>query len=987
MGKHLLCAVVAAGSPLTVDELADLISLSSGLDVDVPGVRTILRQRAAGMVHRVMLPEGVEAFRLGHHTLDDQVIENLSPRTMRAAVSTEQWERHREEVLAPWRSHIHQWVESFARRGWSPVTPRYAGAPYFELLSATDDLPRITALAEDSERQDFLAQLTGSHYQAFREVRTAAQRHARRHSPDLRLMVRLSVMMDALSDSLGSVPLDLLGAWAAIGDVDHALHLVEALDRGTLHSWGLVTVVRALSPTDPDHAERVAAMIAEPESHADALLGLANTLASTDAGRAERLIAAIDDPGVRAGALVSLAKSVVSLDREWAERLVARAQPLIDLIDDADRWVDETLVLAETLVHLDPAGVMDQVGRVERRITGDARLAGRAEGIRRLVQILSSVEGPAAENLIGRIDDRELWLSAVVALARADSRRAQCLVSEAEQWVNSIADPEDRAEATVTMIEALACVDLDRAEETVAAIDDASQQLTGLMNLVEVLAQTDADRAERVVTRIARSPWQIPRVLAVLVQALAPRNPERAEQIAAGIDDPYWQGQGLVSLVGVLAPGSAFRALEVAERIRAPGKQAEALATVARHLASSDQDAAVRLLRRAERLAGEDDNSRMRDEVLASFVWLLAPSDPGRAEQLTDMILHPEVYARAVSALVRALVPGDVSQADRLVRLVEGSFGEVHVRAQAAVMLGPVDPELSACFAQAAEEAAIASPVPFRHVDVLIALAQRLAATDPDHARDVMDRAIHHAEAAGRLFFWHEMTQIAPVLAAFDVDRAEELVSRIGVSGTRIKAMVAVIEAVAPRDPDRARRWAESFDDAATRATAFAAMAHALSGVDPHEAREYMQRAEDAAMKISDQGDLAWARATMARTWAGLDIDRAEQLIEGIDHPYLRDPVLSDLADALKTVEPRRAERFAEEIVEPRLRVEALAGISGVESLPPAERDRLRARVDDLLASALASGGWYDVLTVLSTHDPAAFTTLIDTYLRIHGTR
>ncbi|MEZ5086846.1 MAG: hypothetical protein R2722_11565 [Tessaracoccus sp.] len=86
------------------------------------------------------------------------------------------------------------------------------------------------------------------------------------------------------------------------------------------------------------------------------MLGLANTLASTDAGRAERLIAAIDDPGVRAGALVSLAKSVVSLDREWAERLVARAQPLIDLIDDADRWVDETLVLAETLVHLDPRG-------------------------------------------------------------------------------------------------------------------------------------------------------------------------------------------------------------------------------------------------------------------------------------------------------------------------------------------------------------------------------------------------------------------------------------------------------------------------------------------------------------------------------------------------------------------------------------------------------------------------------------------------------
>ena len=79
--------------------------------------------------------------------------------------------------LARYRQGIHDWIGSYAERGWPDSTPGYAVRGYPGLLTATSDAARLSALARDPCRHAFLLRATGSDYAALTEIRTAQRAH------------------------------------------------------------------------------------------------------------------------------------------------------------------------------------------------------------------------------------------------------------------------------------------------------------------------------------------------------------------------------------------------------------------------------------------------------------------------------------------------------------------------------------------------------------------------------------------------------------------------------------------------------------------------------------------------------------------------------------------------------------------------------------------------------------------------------------------
>jgi hypothetical protein len=85
--------------------------------------------------------------------------------------------------LARYRRQIHDWIRSYANQDWPDTTPSYAVRGYTRLLTATNDITRLSALARDPCRHAFLLQATGSDYAALTEISDAQRLIAAQHLP------------------------------------------------------------------------------------------------------------------------------------------------------------------------------------------------------------------------------------------------------------------------------------------------------------------------------------------------------------------------------------------------------------------------------------------------------------------------------------------------------------------------------------------------------------------------------------------------------------------------------------------------------------------------------------------------------------------------------------------------------------------------------------------------------------------------------------
>ncbi len=131
--------------------------------------------------------------------------------------------------LLRYREKVHEWIRSYADAGWPDSTPGYAIRGYLRLLTATNDLTRLSALARDPRRHAFLFLATGSDYAALTEIGTAQSLIAKQKVPDLKALVELAAYRVAISIRNESIPDDLPIVWARLGRFNHAEALAHSL--------------------------------------------------------------------------------------------------------------------------------------------------------------------------------------------------------------------------------------------------------------------------------------------------------------------------------------------------------------------------------------------------------------------------------------------------------------------------------------------------------------------------------------------------------------------------------------------------------------------------------------------------------------------------------------------------------------------------------------------------------------------------------------
>ncbi len=162
---------------------------------------------------------------------------------------------------------------------------------------------------------------------------------------------------------------------------------------------------------------------------------------------------------------------------------------------------------------------------------------------------------------------------------------------------------------------------------------------------------------------------------------------------------------------------------------------------------------------------------------------------------------------------------------------------------------------------------------------------------------------------------------------------------------------------------------------------------------------------------IFDPDSRAQTLAQLAEAAAASgDHNQAEALTEQITDPGRRARTLAQLAETATISGDHnraarlasKAEALAEQLADPRLRAQALAQLAGTlvetsEKTSPApghasSRSPLMVRARHLLAAALVTGSWTEVIASLARMDPLAVTALADE-LQVrwepnpHGTR
>ena len=394
-------------------------------------------------------------------------------------------------------------------------------------------------------------------------------------------------------------------------------------------------------------------------------------------------------------------------------------------------------------------------------------------------------------------------------------------------------------------------------------------------------------------------------------------------------------------------PGRAARLIAGAERIAQSitdeDRKFIALATVAGALAATDPD-------RAERIA-QSLSSRRKASALAAVARALAATDPDRAERIAQSITFDSWNNFALRDVARALAATDPDRAERIAQSSTDKSRKARALAEVAGALAATDPDRAARLGADAERIArsitkedlkdypwtltaftdVKASVLAKDVKAraLAAVAEALAATDPDRAERIAQSITREKEKALAL------TAVAKALAATDPDRAARLIADAERSAQSITdeygkaiALTAVAEALAATDPDRAARLIADAERSAQSIThedkkdlALTAVAGALAATDP-------DRAERIAHSITDGYGKAIALAAVAVPLAATDPDRAERIAQSITEQNDNAPALADVMKALAATDPDRAERIAQSITEQYLKVIALVVIA-----------------------------------------------------------
>ncbi|MEU6556044.1 hypothetical protein ABZ915_38205, partial [Streptomyces sp. NPDC046915] len=362
-------------------------------------------------------------------------------------------------------------------------------------------------------------------------------------------------------------------------------------------------------------------------------------------------------------------------------------------------------------------------------------------------------------------------------------------------------------------------------------------------------------------SRNAHIPTELPALWATIGQ------PNRAEQLARALTDPWERARTLAGVAGaVAAAGDHDRAEQIARTITDPSERARALAAVAGAVAAAgDHD-------RAEQIALATTDPSERAQALAAVAGAVAAAgDHDRAEQIARTITDPWERAHALAAVAGAVVAtGDHKRAEQIARTLTDPWEQARTLAAVAGAVVATGDH------KRAEQIARTITDPWEQAQALAAVAGAVAATGDHKWAEQIARTITDPWEQARA-----LAAVAKAVAAGDHDRAEPVARTITDPREQARALAAMAGAVAAAgDHKRAEQIARAITNPWERARALAGVAGAVAAAGDHDrAAGLAADAEQVARTIMDPRERARALAGMAGAVAAAgDHDRAAGL-------------------------------------------------------------------------------------------------------------
>ncbi|WP_034263470.1 hypothetical protein [Actinospica robiniae] len=462
-----------------------------------------------------------------------------------------------------------------------------------------------------------------------------------------------------------------------------------------------------------DEIERAAREIAEDSGERLKKLSLlAECVAPSDPGRAaalwdesEQAALSLADEGARATCLAGIARSACRHDAERAERIALQML--------AFGWTGPS---GYTGLLATFAGQPDGVARAARIVAGIADSAAREEilqdamhdpqgfGVREvLVDFMPP--GEARTQWLRQIAEAKLW-SSPQPLATLLSRPG--IATDPAGRLHDLGmiafGMADRRDPELSQA-------LELLDQAIDAVGDADARSAALDEPVFRLAGVAPEAAARLLPHL-RDPHSICAVSQVLAETLAPLDPDRAEQIALGIDyDAAQRDYALAELAGGLACFDPDRAEMIVARIADPEMRIDGVVRVATALVGIDPD-------RAQRLVAGIDDVAVRDDALSGLLWRCARQDLKRGLQIAESISDPEKTDFALEDVASYLAETDAAAAEQVIAMLSKPERADWARCLCVDDLALTDPSAAERFAAAVSDPAIRAEAWLRLVRV-----------------------------------------------------------------------------------------------------------------------------------------------------------------------------------------------------------------------------------------------------------------------------
>jgi tetratricopeptide (TPR) repeat protein len=754
LGESVAALITAAGAPLSVAELTELVKHAGSRTVSHRQIDRLLRRRPEA---RSFLPVTISddpdepngsatiRYRLGHETLDDLLLRLLDPSISALSLSRDSspssahnLSQIRKVALYPWRRHIHAWAAHYKKLGWPLETPPYLLGDYFVMLLEAHDEAELISVATDAVRHDRMLARSGGDAPAVHEVNRAIDLLMTSRTPDLASIARLAEHRSFL-DRSHRIDWRLPALWASLGRPHRAHNLAESLP----DDFPKVSAYSALARAHADkgdlaraqaaaeRAEAVSRMLPERASIQMTQIDVADAWRAAGFRNRERLM--VEEGEVVARTFVGMERvaNLIKVAGAWwrlGETEAARAG-----MHDAEltaQKIDEDWVRAAALV--DCADAWLAIGDLERARAAAARAMRDAEGSPHGLWTMIQVVGT--------------WAAA------GDSEKARASAENAETLAWGMVSIQGAAEVALWAAEAWTAAGdnerartlIERAEASLETLPDDYLRIQAIYGTAQAWIRAgDHERADAIAKRLRTSHWWPSILFAQATSRAAANETALATDLADQVEiasrqiDPVQRIRAMATMASACAAiGDKRRALISAERA---AMVAEPLVVKQPHILA--EVAFVWSAAGAAEQAGAIVQGGMETMDKVRVLGKIAPawrdSQPTAARAAIEMVaveaagLLPELRRGfALVDIARAyLALGDDETAEALLvkaeaigwNLVDEQPGPLFNAAKVHVLLDQLE---------LATQMARRLPYPQDRAEILAAVAKRLAAQD-----------------------------------------------------------------------------------------------------------------------------------------------------------------------------------------------------------------------------------------------------------------